>query len=83
MRQPESESAQDVTPTEPDDRTLEKDLAPTIKQLRLVKEEVVALRRNLDQPKDPTEEAVSQAQDLEQKLRESEHKRQAGNICWR
>ena len=76
---PESESAQDVTPTEPDDRTLENNLPATIKQLRLVKEEVVALRRNLNQPKDPTE-AVSHARDLEQKLRESEDKRQAGNI---
>ena len=56
MCQPESESAQDVTLTEPDDRTLEKDLSVTTKQLRLVKEEVVALRHNLDQRKAPTEE---------------------------
>jgi len=55
-----SESALDRTPTEPDDRNLGKSLTATIDQLRLVKEEIVTLRRDFDQSKDPVQEAASQ-----------------------
>ena len=47
---PESESAQDATPIEPDDSNHVKDLTATIKQLRLLKEKVVSLRCSLDHP---------------------------------
>ena len=56
-----SESALRMVPTEPGDRNLGKNLTATIHQLRLVKEDIVALQRDLDQSKDPpVQEAVSQ-----------------------
>ena len=76
-----------MTPTKPDDCNSRKDLAATIERLHLVKEEVVALRRSLESSKDLLWEAWSQAQELKDdldecytKLRESEVKRQAGNL---
>jgi chromosome segregation ATPase len=85
--QRESENTHDETTNEPDEHNLGKVLAATIDRLCLVKEEVVALRRSLEQSEDLLREAGSQARELKHdldkchtKLRESEVKRQAGNI---
>lgn len=79
-----------MTPTESDhDHSLGKGLAVTIQQPRLVKKEVVTLRRSIDQSKDPALEAGGQAWELKHKLnecqaklRESEDERQAIEICF-
>jgi hypothetical protein len=63
--QPESESAQDATPIEPDDSNHVKDLTATIKQLRLLKEKVVSLRRSLGHPSTTTINADSLLRDPE------------------
>ena len=68
MRQPESESAQDVKPDEQDDRHLEEELTATTEQLRLTKEEVLNLRRDLGRSRETIREVKSRARDLEHKL---------------
>jgi chromosome segregation ATPase len=85
VRQRESEGARDLMPTKPDDCN-GKGLAVTIERLRLVKE-VVAMRRRIDQSKDPAKEAGGQARKLEHeleksqaKLRESEDERRTMEI---
>ena len=68
MRQPESESAQDVKPDEQDDRHLEEELTATTEQLRLTEEEVLILRRDLGRSRETIREVKSRARDLEHKL---------------
>jgi chromosome segregation ATPase len=68
MRQPESESAQDVKPDEQDDRHLEEELTATTEQLRLTEEEVLILRRDLGRSRATIREVKSRARDLEHKL---------------
>jgi chromosome segregation ATPase len=69
MRQPESESAQDVKPDEQDDRHLEEELTATTEQLRLTEEEVLILRRDLGRSRATIREVKSRARDLEHQLR--------------
>ena len=59
VHQPESESAQDATPIALDDSNHVKDLTATIKQLRLLKEKVVSMRRSLGHPSTTTINADS------------------------
>jgi len=80
-RQPESEKAQVVKSTKPDDRRLKQELASTTEQLRLVEHDVLTLRRDLDQSREQVQKAATHAMDLETdyrvKLREAEDARQA------
>jgi len=78
----EFERAQHVTPTEPDDRSLERELTATIEKLHFTEEEMFALRRNLDRSRKATCSAESDARNLgveldkcQAKLRESEDER--------
>ena len=71
-------------PTEPDDHSLERELTATTEKLRLAEEEVLTLRRNLDQSRKAMCGAESHTRDLghelgqcqaRAKLRESEDER--------
>jgi hypothetical protein len=64
----ESERAQHVTPTEPDDHSLERELTATMEKLRVTEEEVLNLRRDLDQSRKAMCGAESDARDLGRKL---------------
>jgi septal ring factor EnvC (AmiA/AmiB activator) len=79
--QPESENAQVVKSTKPDDRRLKEELASTTEQLRLVEHEVLTLRRDLDQAREQVQKVATHATDLETdyrvKLREAEDARRA------
>ena len=83
----EAERARHVTLTGPDHHSLERELAATMEKLHLAEEEVLTLRRNLDQSRDMMWEVKSQARDLahelemcQAELKESKEKRRAGNI---
>jgi hypothetical protein len=79
MPQPESESAQDVKPTKPDDRRLEEELASTREQLGLVEQEILTLRRDLDHSREQVQRVRNHSRDLETecyaKLSEAEETR--------
>ena len=70
----ESERAQHVTPTEPDDHSLERELAATTGKLRVTEEEMLTLRRDLDQSRKAMCGAESDARDLRHKLDKCEAK---------
>src|SRR6267142_2026130 len=65
LHQPESEKAQVVKSTKPDDRRLNEELASTTEQLHLVEHDVLTLRRDLDQSREQVQKAATHAMDLE------------------
>jgi len=64
MRRPEPGSAQDVRLNGHDDRPLEEQLATTAEQLRLAEEEVLTLRRDLDQSRNSVWDVETRSSDV-------------------
>ena len=81
MRRPDPGSAQDATPNDRDDRRLEEHLATTMGQLRLAEEEVLTLRRDLDQSRKTICDMEKRTNDVinsyRTKLRKTEDARRA------
>jgi hypothetical protein len=79
MRHPGSEDAQDVKQAKPDDRRLQEERALTTERLRLIEQDALTLRRDLDRSREQARKAENHARDLETdfhaKLREADDMR--------